>query len=370
VSDFGKEGMTAIQEFLSSDTPLHGAAQASSPRPVAVEVQNLVKEFPARRGWLGGRSKPVEAVRGISFTLHAGEIFGLVGPNGAGKTTLIKMLTTLLEPSSGIARIGGLDVVAEAHRVRQLVGLVASNERSFYWRLTGYQNLLFFADIYRIPRLQALPWIDELVRLLDLQDRIHHRFDGYSTGMRQRLALARGLLNRPGILFMDEPTKGVDPIGSAEIIRIIKQRIVPQWRPMILITSHNLSEIEKLCDRIAFMRKGRIVACGTLRELRSAAAPLEQYEMVVGGLLEPRVAALAVDAGASDVLVKHDPRGVHLSASFEQDGDGFPRLIAAVVHAGGAVEHCTSRIATIDEVFDRLITTDHAQSSSNREEAI
>lgn len=335
----------------------------------AIEVADLTKTFDARRSWLGRSTGPaVEAMRGVSFTLSRGEIFGLVGPNGAGKTTLIKTLTTLLEPSSGQARINGFDVVKDQHRVRQLVGLVTSNERSFYWRLTGYENLQFFADLYRLPRRETRIWIDELVEMLDLTGRIHRRFDAYSTGMRQRLALARGLLNRPGILFMDEPTKGVDPTGSADIIRIIKQRIVPQWHPTILITSHNLSEIEKLCGRIGFMRRGQLVACGTLQELREAAAPLQRYHLLVRGLGGPSAVALAESAGSVAAKVQPSAVGLELRVEVEQGSEVFSHLVRAIVHAGGELLHCTSHTASIDEVFDRIISSDEAAAAAPLED--
>lgn len=367
--------MTVIQDAptaarpASAITPRGRSTSTEASPQLAVEVADLTKKFTARRSWLGRSTAPaVDAMCGVSFTLSKGEIFGLVGPNGAGKTTLIKTLTTLLEPSSGHARINGFDVVKEQHRVRQLVGLVTSNERSFYWRLTGYENLLFFADLYRLPRRQTQSWIGELVEMLDLSGRIHRRFDGYSTGMRQRLALARGLLNRPGILFMDEPTKGVDPTGSADIIRIIKQQIVPQWHPTILITSHNLSEIEKLCDRIAFMRRGRLVACGTLQELRQAAAPLQRYHLLVRGLSEPCVTALAESAGSVTVEVQPSMSGLELRVELEQGSKVFPHLVRTIVEAGGELLHCTSHTASIDEVFDRIISSDEAAAANPLED--
>ena len=171
---------TASRPASVAITPCGKPTAAEPARQPAVEVDGLTKTFAARRSWLGRSTAPaVEAMSGVSFTLDKGEIFGLVGPNGAGKTTLIKTLTTLLEPSSGHARINGFDVVKEQHRVRQLVGLVTSNERSFYWRLTGYENLTFFADLYRLPRRQTREWIDQLVQMMDLTGRVHRRFDGY-----------------------------------------------------------------------------------------------------------------------------------------------------------------------------------------------
>ena len=376
---------TTSVSTIAADAVERPAAHAAPAvwRDVAVETVDLGKQFFPRRGIIsrlrrdgeGGRC--VEAVSGVSLTLHHGEIFGLVGPNGAGKTTLIKMLTTLLEPSSGSARIGQMDVVRRQREVRRLVGLVTSNERSFYWRLTGYQNLCFFADLYRLPPRETREWIDQLVEMLDLRDRIHLRFDAYSTGMRQRMAMARGLLNRPRILFMDEPTKGVDPIAAAQIIRIIKRRIIPQWHPMILITSHNLAEIEKLCDRIAFMRRGRIVACGTMDELRAGTALTREHHLVVRGVAQERLEGMAREAGAAKVEASADatqPGSASLRVAVirddVEDAEALPRLIRAVVQAGGDVLRCTEREPTLDDVFDRIIAPgDELQAEAASEEA-
>ena len=328
----------------------------SSSEP-SVEAVGLTKAFPGRRSFFGrAEAAGMVAVDGVDLSLAEGEIFGLVGPNGAGKTTLIKLLTTLLRPTSGRASIGGLDVVKDEYQIRRTVGLVTSNERSFYWRLTGRQNLRFFASLYDLPAREAKVWIDELFDLLGLGEQADRRFDAYSTGMKQRLSFARGLLTKPRFLFMDEPTKGVDPSSRADIIHIIQERIIERWKPTILITSHNLSEIEVLCGRIALMQRGKFVAVGTLEELRTLAHPVDRYELRVSKLAAARLRELAAESGAEQAQARPAVNGHEaLSVTFPQRTDGFSRFVRAIVEAGGDVVTCSSVVDSLDDVFQKLL---------------
>ncbi|MAE66696.1 MAG: ABC transporter ATP-binding protein [Phycisphaeraceae bacterium] len=326
---------------------------------VAVETRDLTKRFKASRSFFSRvtrGTRPALAIDRVSISIHRGEIFGLIGPNGAGKTTLIKMLTTLLVPTSGTAQIGGFDIRHDAARVRQLVGLVTSNERSFYWRLSGRQNVAFFADLYHLPADSARPWMEELFDLLGLGDCIDKRFDGYSTGQRQRLAIARGLLSKPGIILMDEPTKGVDPIGAGEIVEMIRQRVIQLWHPTILVTSHNLNEIERLCARIALMDHGRIVAQGALEELRQMAIDAATYDLKVSRLTESDLREIGASAQALEPPRVEPYNGaLALHVRFRPDSDGFSRMIHGIVERGGVVERCTEVEVSFDEVFSMLI---------------
>jgi len=336
--------MSAVQDPGDSSEP-------------SVEAVGLTKSYPGRRSFFGRSESPsMVAVDRVDISLAEGEIFGLVGPNGAGKTTLIKLLTTLLRPTSGHASVGGLDVVKDEYQIRRTVGLVTSNERSFYWRLTGRQNLRFFASLYDLPAREAEVWIDELFELLGLSEQADRRFDAYSTGMKQRLSFARGLLTKPRFLFMDEPTKGVDPASRADIIHIIQERIIERWKPTILITSHNLSEIEVLCGRIALMQKGRFVAVGTLDELRTLAHPVDRYDVRVSKLEATRLRELAAGCGAEQAQPRPSANGhERLSVTFPQGTDGFSRFVRGVVEAGGDVVTCSSVVDSLDDVFQKLL---------------
>ena len=236
----------------------------------AIQTFALTKRFPAQsvlRGLISRSGPESPAVNGVDLSIKPGELFGLLGPNGAGKTTLIKMLCTLVSPTSGTARVNGFDLSQETE-IKASIGLVTSDERSFYWRLTGRQNLEFFAQLHHIPHDQIRNRVDEVLEQVDIGSISDRRFTTYSTGIRQRLSIARALINRPRILFLDEPTKGLDPEATERLHTLIREKLVNQQGITTFLTTHDLLEAETLCDRIAIMNSGQIRACGTLDELR------------------------------------------------------------------------------------------------------
>src|SRR4029453_4082961 len=182
------------------------ATRASVSTMAVVEAQDLHRTYRTYTGTIRRRAKEIEAVRGVSFEIQKGELFGLLGPNGAGKTTTIKMLITLLIPTSGTARVLGFDVVKDAREVRKRIGYVFGGERGVYERLAGYDNLRYFAELYGVPGREQKARIEELLELVGLKGREHERAEGYSRGMKQRLHIARGLLHDPEVVFLDEPT--------------------------------------------------------------------------------------------------------------------------------------------------------------------
>lgn len=235
----------------------------------AVVVENLSKiydsSFPRLKKNLRMEIKPpIEALRDVSFKIADGEIFGLIGRNGAGKTTLTKIIATLVQPTSGKVSVKGFDSVADEVKVRSLIGLATAEERSFYWRLTCEQNMIFFARLYGMKDSQARKKIGELFEKLDLQTLAERRFSELSTGNKQRLAIARALLAEPPILLLDEPTRSLDPLAAAET-----RTLISSFKDVsILLTSHNLSEIDELCDRVAIISKGEIRDIDTPENLR------------------------------------------------------------------------------------------------------
>ncbi len=347
-------------------------SRASAQPAYLIEAHGLTRVFNGsgslfQRKKTGGRT--ITAVDQIDLALHAGEIFGLVGPNGAGKTTLIKILTNMLLPTSGSATIDGYDVAREGHHVRKRVGLVTSNERSFYWRLTGRQNLAFFADLYHLHPTDARRWMDELFNLLGLEQIADKRFDAYSTGQRQRLAMARGLLSKPKILFMDEPTKGVDPIGAAEIVRIIRDQVIDLWNPTILVTSHNLNEIQMLCKRIALMNHGRMIAVGSLDELRRMVDDSLTYELRIGRLAENQLSQIAADCHAAlPAQIGGRNGAVELQVSFKRQSDGFAQFIRTVIESGGDLLHCSEIELSFDNIFHYLIGQENRKRETEETE--
>ncbi len=213
------------------------------------------------------RHPPVCALRALDVSIHRGEILGLLGTNGAGKTTLLKILATLILPTAGRVTVEGYDVAGQADQVKGLIGFGTSEERSFYWRLTGRQNLDFFAAFQGLSADAARSRIEQLREQLGLEA-LDRTFGVYSTGMRHRLAIARALLRQPRILLLDEPTRSLDPLAAGELHRLIQKTLVAQMGCTVVLATHNLQEAEELCDRIAILHEGRLVGSGTVAELR------------------------------------------------------------------------------------------------------
>lgn len=232
--------------------------------PYAIETKNLSKYFFKEKGLLevfknSFKTTKIPALNGINLKVKYGELYGLLGPNGAGKTTLLKILSSLIIQDSGSAFVNGIDVAKESDLVKYSIGLVYGEERSFYWRLTGRQNLEFYASLYNIPPQKIKEQVDYLFEIVGLKDKADFRFDGYSTGMKHRLALARGLIGNPRILLMDEPTLGIDPMGTEKLQEFIRRLVDQEGKTVILVT-HDLNEVVKICDTAAILHKGKLEA--------------------------------------------------------------------------------------------------------------
>ncbi|WP_339303584.1 ABC transporter ATP-binding protein [Paenibacillus sp. FSL R5-0519] len=219
-----------------------------------IEARNISKQF-----------KVHQALHDVSFTVQQGSVTGLIGPNGSGKTTLIRIMNGVLGASSGQVTINGLDTAREAEKVLAICGTL-TEQSGLYENMSGRDNLTFFADVFGLKHAQER--IDELVTLFELQDYQHRKVGTYSTGMKKRLGLARVLLHRPSILFLDEPTNGLDPDGIQMVLRIIRQ-LNQEEKMTILVSSHVLSQLSAVCDRYIFLEKGRIVEEGTEQEIVS-----------------------------------------------------------------------------------------------------
>jgi len=253
----------------------------------AVTIENLSKtyppSFPRLKKFLHLEIKPaVDALKNVSFEIGSGEIFGLIGRNGAGKTTLTKIIATLVQPTSGTVSVKSHDSVKDEVTVRSLVGLATAEERSFYWRLTAEQNLLFFSRLYGLKDGEARQRIGELFEKLNLNDLARRRFSELSTGNKQRLAIARAILPQPPILLLDEPTRSLDPLAAEDM----RQLILSFKDVSILLTSHNLSEVEELCDRVAIISNGEIRAVDTPQNLRRQTRQTQRVEITLTGISE------------------------------------------------------------------------------------
>ena len=250
----------------------------------AIEAKNLVKNYVTweRKGFIKRTRKIVQALRGVSFTVEKGEVFGLLGPNGAGKTTTVKIITTLLLPDDGEARVLGYDVVSEAEKVREVIGVTLSVEKGFFWKLTGRENLKYFGMLRGLKGgylNERIEYVLDLVGLKELgaADKL---YEEYSLGMKARLALARALLHDPPVLILDEPTIGLDP-ASARTIRELLVKLARSGDKTVLITTHNMFEAELICDHVAIIDKGKIIAYGTVEELKRKAADRVSLELIV-----------------------------------------------------------------------------------------
>src|ERR671915_2712 len=252
-----------------------------------IEADELRRTYNTTTGIIRRRKLAVEAVRGVSFSVEDGQLFGLLGPNGAGKTTTIKMLITLLLPTAGTARVLGYDVVEDAREGRKRIGYVFGGDRGLYERLPGIDNLKYFAELYGVPPREQKPRIEELLELVGLKGREKERVEGYSRGMRQRLHIARGLLHDPAVVFLDEPTIGVDPVGARELRATIAQLV--EDGKTVLLTTHYMFEADALCDRIAVIAKGEIVAEGTPSALKANVADATVIEIEVYGVPDETV---------------------------------------------------------------------------------
>jgi ABC-2 type transport system ATP-binding protein len=269
---------------------------------VAVEVVGLKRTFRSGKGIVRRRGKEIEALRGISFEIERGELFGLLGPNGAGKTTTIKVLTTLLLPSAGKASVLGFDVAEDPREVRRRIGYVFGGDRGLYDRLSALDNLRYFADVYRVPPRGQRARIDELLELVGLKGRERERVETYSRGMKQRLHIARGLLHDPPVLFLDEPTIGLDPVGARELRQTIAH--LHDAGKTILLTTHYMFEADELCQRIAVIADGVIVADGTAADLKARIADRTIVEIEAFGASDAMIERLSRVDGVSSVSVE------------------------------------------------------------------
>jgi len=266
----------------------------------AIETHALTRRFESRKGFLFNEVVRTEALRGVDLTVDRGEIFGLLGPNGAGKTTLTKILSTLLLPSSGSAHVLGLDVGTDAIRLRPRIGLVLGGERGLYNRVSARENLRYFADLYGVPlaeRDQRIATVLERVGLADAADR---RVEEFSRGMKQKLHIARGILHQPEMLFLDEPTIGLDPKSARETRKLVRGLVADGVS--IFLTTHYMFEAEELCARIAVLSRGRVVARDTVAGLRRLVGGDRTLEIEGYGFDDAEIARVRALPGVSRVV--------------------------------------------------------------------
>lgn len=336
----------------------------------AIEVQSLSKIFnpripgSIRKFFRAFRGRTVVALNDVNLTIEQGEIFGLVGRNGQGKTTLIKSIASLLEPTQGKVSVLGHDTHTENEIVRRSIGLVSADERTFYGRLTGWQNLMFFARLYGLWEQQARKRIAELAEMFDFRPMLVRRFQELSSGNKQRMSLIRALLIDPPIILLDEPTRSLDPIAADELRGVIKDVLNVGQGKTIFITSHNLLEVEDLCTRVGFLSAGEVKLCATLAELADQYFSTERVALGVRGLRTPEnlvhgdlpLPPLEWNMDSTDLL----------SISFRRKSgdDSIDRVLKAIIALNGVIVSCRTERDGLREIMNMFENNDRSRDNA------
>ena len=307
-----------------------------------IETHELTKRF--------GKKNEIVAVDSLTFSVKRGEVFGFVGPNGAGKTTTMKLLIGLLEPSHGTGKVAGFDIIREVINIREVTG-VLPEPAGFYDNLTARQNLRFYAKLYDIESKVREKRIVDLLEMVGLGDAINQKTGGFSTGMRKRFGLAQALINEPGILFLDEPTSGIDPIG-AQMMRNLIRQLSLEKNVTIFLSSHTMSEVEEICNRIAVIEKGKLLAVGTVEELRDIVRENEGVHYVL------EISDLSLQDAAdklNEINDVHDVRIVDGVIYVHTDKGKRTQIAKAIKLAGGTVSRFEEERMDLQKVFLKLI---------------
>jgi ABC-2 type transport system ATP-binding protein len=317
-----------------------------------IEAIDLRRTYRTTTGVVRRRPLEVEAVKGVSFAVERGELFGLLGPNGAGKTTTIKMLITLLLPTGGQARVLGHDVVAEPREVRRRIGYVFGGDRGLYERLSALDNLRYFAELYGVSGRGQRRRVDEVLELVGLKGRERERVEGYSRGMRQRLHIARGILHDPEVVFLDEPTIGVDPVGAREL-RALMANLIATGKT-VLLTTHYMFEADELCDRIAVIASGEIVGQGTPAQLKAGVADGRVTEIEVFGIGDAALERVRGVSGVTAVTVEDRDQRQLLVVQSAGDRELTHELLGHL--DGASVGRVATREPTLEDAYVALVT--------------
>lgn len=323
------------------------------PEECAVKTEELTRIFRLRKREAREGKREILALDRVSLEILPGELFGLLGPNGAGKTTLIKILATLLAPTAGRAFVAGVDVVENPVEVRRHINMVTGGETSGYGLLTVEENLWMFAQFYGIPSREARRRIRELLKMVDIEDRAKTKVYHLSSGMRQKMNIVRGFLTEPEILFLDEPTLGLDVQTARTIRDFIRQWLLDHPNRTILLTTHYMHEAEELCDRVAIIDRGRILACAPPADLRRSLRRQTVFRLYLAGLSDgknlvegmPGIRALAqrVEDGrlALDLILAEE--------------EALVGVLSRLQAAGGKLVELRKEEPTLEDVFLALV---------------
>jgi ABC-2 type transport system ATP-binding protein len=318
-----------------------------------VEVQSISKVFETKEGpLLRKTARSLVAVDGISFSVPRGEIFGLLGPNGAGKTTTVKMLCTLITPSCGDAFVNGFSVMKHQQKVRENLGVMLTGERTLYWKLTGRENLEYFAALYHMEPSYAKRRVEKLLNLVGLKERESTLVENYSTGMRIRLSFAKALLNEAPVLLFDEPTASLDPQSSRlirDLIRDLKEK-----GHAIILTTHNMEEADLLSDRVAIIDRGKIVMLGAPAELKQKVKSNDIIEIEgrnISGLLTAALESFSEVTKVAVTTVDPSDDKATIRIHAEKGKEVLPRILEFLVRKQTTITNVSFIEPTLEDVF-------------------
>jgi ABC-2 type transport system ATP-binding protein len=322
---------------------------------LAIATEHLVRTYrKPRKKWFRRResnsaAEVFTALGGVSLEVRRGELFGLLGPNGAGKTTLIKILTTLLAPSSGSARVLGHDVVTDAARIRPLINMVSGGESSGYGILNVRENLWLFSRIYGVANEDIRNRIDRMLRIVGLEDKAASRVSHLSTGQRQKMNFCRGFITNPSVLFLDEPTLGLDVNAARTIRTFLREWMHDDPTRTLLLTTHYMAEADELCDRVAIIDRGQVLACDTPANLKRSvqAHPIFLIDVSPGSDVQ---AAVQPIAGLLSATTTETPTTVTLKVALESDAV-IGRVVQMLVDSGAVIQTLRKVEPTLEDVF-------------------
>jgi len=321
----------------------------------ALETKDLGRVYKIRGNKKESQErKELIALENVNLTVERGELFGLLGPNGAGKTTLIKILTTLLAPTSGWARVATHDVNLNPNLVRPRINMVSGGESSGYGLLTVRENLWMFSQFYGMPSKEANQRITELLTMVGLEDRINTKSSDLSTGLRQKMNIVRGFLTDPDVLFLDEPTLGLDVGASRDVRKLIRSWMDADKNRTLLLTTHYMVEAEELCDRVAIINKGKVLACDTPANLKRNLQRDAIFEIETSPLNGLTDKILAEQAEVKKAALTEIEGGAKLELILT-DESGLATVINILTEKNIKVRRFTKREPTLEDVFMELV---------------
>lgn len=331
----------------------------------AIKTESLGRIYKIR-GAKKGEAKQRVALENVNLELPRGEFFGLLGPNGAGKTTLIKILVTLLAPSSGRAFVSGYDVAKEPQKVRPRINMVSGGESSGYGLLTVRENLWMFGQFYGLENKDTWKRVDELIEMVGLKDRANTKTSDLSTGLRQKMNIIRGFLTDPDVIFLDEPTLGLDVGASRDIRAFIQQWMAARPNRTVLLTTHYMAEADELCNRVAIINAGKVLACDAPASLKRGLQREAIFHLDVSPLRNGAMSAFEKLPGVRKALHTPTDGKSELELILEDDG-AIGSVISTLSTHGASVLHLQKREPTLEDVFVDLVGLSMAEAEVSGE---